>query len=398
MSEEDLRERLADYRAPDEREAKQRAWRVIEAGFAERVAASRPRRRRGWRSVLAAVAAAAVAVGALSPPGAAVAEWIRDAVRPGDENARPALIRLPADGRLLVNSDRGPWVVGRDGSMRRLGDYTEARWSPRGLFVIATRGRQLVALDPLGEVRWSLARARAVSRPAWSPDGFRVADLAGRSVQVVNGDGSGDALLAREAASTEPSWRPGQGEGHELAFTDRDGRVALADTDSGRTLWRSRPGPIPGQLSWTPNGRRLIVLDPTTLRVFDSDGTPIARAQMPVGSAAQAMAISPAGRHVAVIRSFGEARSEVVSLPLNLNDPAAAGSRTFAGDGGFTDLAWSPDGRWLLVAWREADQWLFIRSARARKIESVSNITRQFDPGGTGQGAFPALGGWCCAR
>jgi hypothetical protein len=396
VNEEDLRERLAEYRAPDEREAKQRAWRVVEAGLAERIAAGRPPRRRRRRFVLAGVAAAVVAVGALSPPGAAVAEWIRDAVRPGDENARPALTRLPAEGRLLVNSDSGPWVVGRDGSMRRLGDYTQARWSPRGLFVIATRGRQLVALDPVGEVRWSLARARAVSRPAWSPDGFRVAYLGGRSLRVVNGDGSGDVLLARTVASIEPSWRPRQGEAHELAFTDPEGRVTVTDTDSGRTLWRSPVGPIPIQLSWTPDGRRLVALYPTALRVFESDGTLLARAEMPAGSDAQAMAISPAGSVVAVIRALGAGRSEVVSLALN--DPGEAGARTFAGDGRFTDLAWSPDGRWLLVAWRDADQWLFIRSARARKVEAVSNITRQFDPGGTGRGAFPALGGWCCVR
>jgi len=396
VNEEGLRERLADYRTPDEAAAKQRAWRVIERGLAERSVDSRPPRRRRGRLVLAAVAAVTVAVGALTPPGAAVAEWIRDAVRPGQENARPALLRLPAEGRLLVNSEEGPWIVGRGGSMRRLGDYTDARWSPRGLFVIATRGRQLVALDQVGEVRWSLARARAVNSPAWSPDGFRVAYLAGRSLRVVNGDGSGDSLLASAVASTEPSWRPGQGASHEVAFADSRGRVTIADTDSGRTLWRSRPGPVPAQLAWTPDGRRLVVLEPTVLRVLDNDGTSIARAAMPAGSDARAMAIGPAGQSVAVIRELGPARSEVVSLPLN--DPTAAGARTFAGDGRFTDLAWSPDGRWLLVAWREADQWLFIRSARARKIEAVSNISRQFDPGGRGRGTFPALGGWCCAR
>jgi hypothetical protein len=61
----------------------------------------------------------------------------------------------------------------------------------------------------------------------------------------------------------------------------------------------------------------------------------------------------------------------------------------FAAPGALTDLAWSPDGRWLLVAWREADQWLFIPTTGRRRVRAVANIREQFD-----SRRFPALKGW----
>ena len=50
---------------------------------------------------------------------------------------------LPASGRLLVASVEGSWVVHRDGSKRFLGDYRESSWSPKGKFVVGTRGHEL---------------------------------------------------------------------------------------------------------------------------------------------------------------------------------------------------------------------------------------------------------------
>jgi hypothetical protein len=61
--------------------------------------------------------------------------------------------------------------------------------------------------------------------------------------------------------------------------------------------------------------------------------------------------------------------------------------RLFAGTGAFTGVAWSADGRWLLVPWRDADQWVFLRVAGARRIRAVSNVSRQF-------GGFPRIATW----
>lgn len=399
MNEQELREWLADYRAPNEPDARARAWRVVEAGLAERTASSRPPGRRRRRLALAVIAAAAVAAGALTPAGAAVGEWIGEAVNPGRENAQPVLTRLPADGRLLVNGGSGSWVVSRDGSMRRLGDYTKARWSPRGLFVIATRGRQLVALDPVGAVRWSLARSQEIKEPVWSPDGFRVAYLSGDSVRVVAGDGTGDTEVGRDPAIRAPAWRPGAD--HILAYSDSAGRVTVAQTDAPRQLWRTRAGEPPRELLWTENGARLVAVFERRFKVYTNAGQRVLKVDFPPGTRAVTAAMRPGEASLALtLYRPSTDRSEVVIVPLegrrSLTRPPQR--RLFAGAGRFADLAWSPDGRWLLLTWRDADQWIFVRATGVPRVEAVSNIARQFDPGGTDRGAFPALGGWCCAH
>ena len=72
-----------------------------------------------------------------------------------------------------------------------------------------------------------------------------------------------------------------------------------------------------------------------------------------------------------------------------LRADGTAASRVFAGAGTFQRVAWSPDGRWLLLGWPSADQWLFIRSTAVRKVIPVSGIEEAFGPV-----AVPA--GWCC--
>jgi hypothetical protein len=63
----------------------------------------------------------------------------------------------------------------------------------------------------------------------------------------------------------------------------------------------------------------------------------------------------------------------------------------------FSDLTWSPDGRWLLLGWRDADEWLFLQPGRPRHIVAISNISAQFAPGQAGRTAFPSVAGWCCS-
>src|SRR5688500_2488290 len=134
MRNEQLR-RVLDRPAPDERAAEERGWRVLRPAFDERRGV--PRRQHGRRALVALCAALAVTAVALTPAGAEVADWVRDAVDPGRNDARPALVSLPAPGRLLVTSQQGPWVVEQDGSRRLLGAFDDASWSPGGLFVVA---------------------------------------------------------------------------------------------------------------------------------------------------------------------------------------------------------------------------------------------------------------------
>lgn len=219
--------------------AEERAWQVVRAAYEERTPS--PRERKVWRPVVVLAAAAVVAGVVASPPGQAVLDSIREAV--GIERAQPALFSLPAPGPLLVESADGVWVVQADGSKRPLGDWREGSWSPFGRFVVVARANELAAVEPNGDVRWSLARPR-VRFPRWAGDRIdtRIAYLSGSSLRVVAGDGAGDRLLRRNVASVAPAWLPG--EGFRLAYTDRGGRMVVVDADTGRVL-RTAAAPTP---------------------------------------------------------------------------------------------------------------------------------------------------------
>ncbi len=65
-------------------------------------------------------------------------------------------------------------------------------------------------------------------------------------------------------------------------------------------------------------------------------------------------------------------------------------------EGRISDLAFSPDGRWLLAGWPEADQLLFLRLPGVGRIVAVDDVRREFDPGSPEIGEFPRISGWCC--
>ena len=390
MTEERLRQVLRTAAVPAEVETLRRNWPVVRRAYEGE---ERPARRRPFARPLVALAAAlAVLAAALSPPGQALGGWLRETVRErvvGRTPARPALASLPSPGRLLVVAPSGAWVVHADGSKRRLGAYETATWSPQGRFLAATRGRQLVALEPDGDVRWSLSRSRPITSPRWSPSGFRIAYFAGRSLRVVAGDGSPDRALAPLPTPLAPAWRPG--EEHVLAFADRRGAIRVVDTDTRRELWSVRPTPSPIQVEWSLDGRRLLVLGPDRLAVYRADGRLARQLAFPGDAQVSHAAFGP--RNEIAYEVF-EPRNRA---SVYVFSPGAGAARlVFSGAGRFSDLAWSPDGRWLLVAWPDADQFLFIRTPGVRKIVAVSNIARQFDPGRPGRARFPEVIGWCC--
>jgi Tol biopolymer transport system component len=391
---DELRRALGETPIPDEQEAERRAWRMVSAAFDGEPATARRGGIRSRLRPLSAIAATLVALAvAATPPGAALADWLAGVVNPSGPPARPALTSLPADGRLLVDTATGPWVVARDGSKRRLGRYSDAVWSPRGLFVVAARGRQLVALEPDGTVRWALARAAPIADPAWSPDGFRIAYRSGGQLRVVVADGTADKALAPIRAGSAPAWRPGSA--HVLAYVDSAGRTTVVDADTRRTLWRTPASARPVRLLWTADGRRLIVVSAREVRVLDAAGRPLDAVQVPAGARAGDAAVSPRGSELAVVRSRPAGRSEIVAYRIGPRLRPAR--RLFAGSGGFEGLTWSPDGRWLLAGWPAADQWIFIRSTAVTRLVAISNVGRQFDPGGNGAARFPRIAGWCCA-
>lgn len=369
--------------APGEHEAGERTWDVVRVAYEERV---RVPPKPDWRPMAIAAAAAVVIAASVTPPGHAVLGSLRDAVR-GEQNAAPALFSLPTPrSRLLVNSAAGAWVVQSDGSKRLLDGYRDASWSPHGLYLAAIHGHELRALEPNGEVHWSVGRAGLAS-PRWSMERSgdeRVAYLARATLRVIGGDGRGDRALARGVARIAPAWRPRT---HVLAYVDGAGKVVVRNADTGTVQWTSAAQQRPRGLEWSGDSRYLLARGPSSITVFSYTGkqrlTPLGPGAAPVVDAA----FLPLSHALAFVqRTAG--RSSVWFYP-RLRPDATAARRVFGGAGDFDRIAWSPDARWLLLSWRSADQWLFIRSAAVRKVTPVSGIEEAFGP-------QAVLAGWCC--
>jgi hypothetical protein len=383
MTARDVRSALLSAPVPDELDAQRRAWGVVKAAYTEREPVPRPRR---VRLLVALAVLAALVAAALSPPGRAVGDWIRDRVA-GTEETEPALFRLPAAGPLLVVSEGGPWVVRPDGSKRLLGAYDEASFSPSARFVVATRGRRVVALEPDGDPRWSVTRPRPVADARWAPSpGFRVAYREEDTLRVVAGDGTGDRLLAENIAEVAPAWQPVEGR-NVLAYADVAGRVHVADSE-GEERWSAEPGAPPAKLVWSSDGRFLLVVTTGARHPFFGQGGRRAGVlRTPPAHTVLDAEFEPGTRRVAYSAFEGESARGIVVL---------GEERLQRVEGRISDLQFSPDGRWLLAGWPEADQFLFLRLPGVQRIVAVEDVRREFDPGSPGIGEFPRIGGWCC--
>jgi WD40-like Beta Propeller Repeat len=418
MNENRLRELLQADATAAEREAEERGWAVVKAAYAERAPGPRPRSQRAL--VLALAGAALLVALLLSPAGAQVREWIEDVVQPGEEDAAPSLTALPAPGRLLVESESGPWIVNEDGSKRHLPAYDEATWSPNGRFVAVSRGRELIAVvadpettgDQVGVYRWSYGAPTRVHDVAWAPSGTRIAYRTGDDLRLIRGDGVEPRVLVDDIAPVAPTWQPlspaeraavdpATGIVAEarnvLAYVDADQVVRVIRVDSGKELWHSAPfGGGVRALAWSPDGRSLLAMGTSFYSLHGPNGRTTLKG--PTDASVTGAAFSPAGGEVAVthaVEGAGGTRS-VVSV-IELAGGSAQERRLYSGPGRFTDVTWSPDGSTLLVAWPAADQWLFLDPDQPSKVEAITRISRQFDPGSRGPAAFPRISGWCCA-
>ena len=382
-----MRRELDAIPVPDEPGAESRTWEVVARAFAERepVPPAAPRRRVTFPALVAAAAASAAIAIAVTPAGSVILHSVRQAV--GLRNAAPVLTRLPTSGPILVSSSAGPWIVQPDGSKRLLGRYSEASWSPHGLFVAVTRRHELLAVDPKGNVHWSLARSGRISLPRWAPDGYRIAYLDGSSLRIVAGDGTGDHLLDARVAPVGPAWRPGATHEHVLAFVTASGRLAIVDVDSGAVLARRQLPGLPSGLLWSSDGRRLAVVAPHELTAFGRAGNRLG--SIHTARTLGAAAFVPGSHDLTVV--LGGSRSDAVTF--DLDKPGSHPAEVFSGSGRFSGLAWSPDGRWLLLAWPTAGQWVFVPAGDGR-IDAVAGIAAQFSPGGHSRP--PSLDGWCC--
>ncbi len=373
---------LRGFRAPDESGAERRAWSVVHAVYLEREPAparARRRMRLATVPVLAVVAAGVV----LSPAGATVGRFITKAL--GVRHAAPMLSSLPSPGRILLSGPDGTWTAAADGSIRHLGDWSQASWSPRGLYVAVASRNRLAAVDPRGNVRWAIARPD-VSDPRWfAPSGYRVAYLSAGTLRVIAGDGTGDRLLARHIAPVAPAWRPEHS--FELSYVTREDRLVVRDGDTEQVIWTRRLPARPRELLWSDDGRRLVVVTSHAVLTYSGDGKRRITLHLPALTTGDA-ALSPNGELIAFVLG---GRQLVVARAGSPNGSV----RQLLVVAGLRDVNFSPNGAWLVAGLPAADQWVFVRAVGAPRVAAVARIAQQFSSPGAAR-AFPRLEGWCC--
>jgi hypothetical protein len=380
-----LRDRIHEQPLPGEAEAAARSWPVVEAALAERAPAVR-RRHTGLRLVIVAAALGAALLALMSPAAA----WIEDQFSSDAPSRAPAFAALPdGSGPVLAISRSGAYAVHADGGTRWLGDFSDAGWSPRGLHVVGVEGRRVVAVTETGKLRWSVARPGRVHHPAWSQgDGFAVAYLERAQLRVVAGDGtpSSDRAVRRGAAAVTPVWQPGSDS--VLAYTTRSGGVEAVDVQTGGTLWRTGLPSDARSLAWS--GRRLVALSARSVTVLSARGRSLFTIPLPRG--ARDFALHPSGTLAAVLVGRGGA-ARVIEAPLAKPLPGRgrlSQTRLFQGD--VDGLAWSANGRHLLLSWRGAGQWLMLGTDE--RIRALDGVTRELGAAG----GFPRAVSWCCPR
>ena len=197
--------------------------------------------------------------------------------------------------------------------------------------------------------------------------------------------GPGPRVLAQPVRPVAPAWRPGAP--HTLAWVGASGRIEVRDVDTGALVWRSL-GSVGAMraLAWSADGHRLLARGAAARRRPRRDGQALlARAPAPrdAGSAPRRGRRAATGsRWRCAVRGHERLR--------HARAARAPPSRVFTTTGTLRSLAWSPDGRRLLVRWADADQWLLLSpTAPHGPITAIGAISRRF-------GAPPTVQGWCC--
>lgn len=382
-----LRRALRRGHLKGEEDAAKSAWPLVAAAHASGPRVSR--RHSVVRGVLVPVAlVAAIVVASLTPPGEAVARFVKRVVTTESPKPTPvSATSLPGGGRLLIAGRGGLFAVGGGRVPERFfGDADQATWSAHGRFVAATRGIELIAVSTKGNRHWSLHHDAPILDPRWDQgDGYRIVYRSGPrggDLYEVNGDGTGDHRID-SAWPVAPAFRPHAR--HQVAYARADGSVVVVALDTGRVMTHTRTGLHPISLAWSPDGRRLLALSPQWLWVMSPDGRFLRRVHTPRATTNVSAAWAPRGNAYAVIRLAGRRSWRVVLT--------AGTTRTlFTLRHSLGNPLWSPDGRWLVVDALHQDQWLFLRrgpQGGLAAIRTISGVAKRF-----GGGKAASLQGW----
>jgi hypothetical protein len=207
-------------------------------------------------------------------------------------------------------------------------------------FWVAFGGNELLVSRPDGSEQRRLSDLAFGSVPAWSPDGRTIAFSRTTGLHVVGVDGSGLRRISDRYAS-RLEWSP---DGELIAFSTRDGDtdhvfVVRPDATSETSLTRALPGSH-GRPVWAPDGQRLALWtvregQRPAMTVVSRVGAPLARLEHEWSAAD--LAWSPDGRRL-LVSGWGLWVVDVEASAVRLLAPFGA------------DARWSPDGRQIAFA------------------------------------------------
>ena len=225
------------------------------------------------------------------------------------------------------------------------------------LFVASTRtgDRRIWSVDTKGDTAAPLSSGgTGDERPAVSPDGRLVAFLSTRGGQrglwVVPAEGGTPRLLVRADIADAVSWAP-DSRRIVYAVSGADGTPLWVVEEDTLRSYRI-PGAIGRVPGWSPRGDVIAVIRATnnvpTLHVIAPDGRET-RKPVPLAPVGSPMTLSwaPGGRQIAVATLPGRNSSE--AWVVDLDSDTLRRVVTLPTPNEMDGVAWTSDGRWLIV-------------------------------------------------